>query len=445
MPSIPDTTTVTARVRRRSIARLLAAGSLVLAVTIAGLGGLSSTANGKNTGKGSVTFAAFNPFSGVDASFGPEQMAGCLPAAHAIEAAGGILGYKQVNCKPVDTRGDPADAVPAADQLIATASHLMGIVGPSSDEAAATVPLFNRAHIPMFADTGLALYDKSTYPYFYRIIPADDVLGYAMALFAHDQGYKRALGVFGNDVGSQSIAPTSAAGFKKLGGSFMLQTIQLDQSSYRSEIERAIRFKPQVILTEADPQTSATYLAEFKQLYHMVPIIGSDATTQPPWLQAVGGAIGHQNLNKYFTRAEPYAPTSGPAYAAWRKALAAVAHQVEAPVSQWEADSYSMSYWDSINIMALAALEAKSIKPSVFNPYIVKVTQPKRGAVVVDTFAAGKAALASHKQIQYVGAVGKITFDKYHNSPGLFEMVTSDGHAKVVFSAAQVNAVKNKR
>ncbi len=51
--------------------------------------------------------------------------AGCIPAANLINQAGGVLGH-QVQCIAVDTRGDPADAVPAAQKLIATTQNLMG-------------------------------------------------------------------------------------------------------------------------------------------------------------------------------------------------------------------------------------------------------------------------------------------------------------------------------
>ncbi|MGH2866386.1 MAG: ABC transporter substrate-binding protein, partial [Solirubrobacteraceae bacterium] len=183
-------------------------------------------------------FAAFNPFSGPDASFGPEEMAGCMPAAAAIQAAGGILNHKQVSCKVADTRGDPADAVPAAQSLLATTSGLMGILGPSSDEAGATAPLFNRAHIPMFLDSGQKQFDTSTFPYLYRVTAPDDAVGYAMALYAHKKGYTRAVGVFGNDISSQGTAPTVKSGFQKLGGTILMQTIPLDQSSYLTEIQQ---------------------------------------------------------------------------------------------------------------------------------------------------------------------------------------------------------------
>lgn len=419
--------------------------TVALAAALAGCGNSgSSSASGKDTGTNPLVYAAFNPFSGPDASFGPEEMAGCIPAAGAIEAAGGILNHKQVSCKAVDSRGDPADAVPAAESLIATTGGLQGIIGPSSDEATATVPLFNRSHIPMFGDTGQAAFDHSNFRYFFRITAPDDAVGYAMALYAHEKGYTRAVGVFGADISSQGTAPTAASGFKKLGGAMLLQKIPLDQASYRTEVLQVVSYKPQVIFTEADPQTDATYLAELRQLYHLIPIVGTNGTNQPPWFKAVGGSIGHNNLLQYYGGAQPYAPLSGPAYQEWRKELAAVSKKVPQPVSQWETDSYSMSYWDSVNLMALAAVMAKSTNPQVFTPDIVKVTTPKPGAVVVHSFAAGKKALLAGKQIQYVGAVGQITFDQWRNSPGQFEIVKADTALTPIatYTAQQVQAAR---
>jgi ABC-type branched-subunit amino acid transport system substrate-binding protein len=419
--------------------------AIAAAIALAGCGSsASSSAGGKDTGTGKLVYAAFNPFSGPDASFGPEEMAGCIPAAAAIQRAGGVLNHKTLTCKAVDSRGDPADAVPAAQSLIATTSGLQGIIGPSSDEATATVPLFNRAHIPMVGDTGQAAFNHSNFQYFFRITAPDDAVGYAMALYAHNKGYTRAVGVFGADISSQGTAPTAASGFRKLGGTMLLQKIPLDQSSYRTEVLQAAAYKPQIVFTEADPQSDGTYLAELRQLYHLVPIIGTNGTNQPPWFKAVGGAIGATNLLNYYGGAQPYAPLSGPAYREWRNQLAAVATKVPQPAKQWETDSYAMSYWDSVNLMALAAEMAKSTNPQVFTPYIVKVTTPKSGAVVVHSFAAGKRALLAGKQIEYVGAVGRITFDQWRNSPGQFEIVKADTALTPIatYTAQQVQAAR---
>ncbi len=408
----------------------------------AGAGG-SAASNGPDTGTAALTVGVFNPFSGADASFGPEQNAGCVPAAKAIVAAGGILKHTQISCSVADSRGDPADAVPAAQQLIASTSNLVGLLGPSSDEAAATVPLFNRSQIPMFGDTGQKLFDKSTNKYFWRITPPDDAVGLAMALYAHQQGYTRAAAVFGTDISSQGTAPTVISGYKKLGGTLTGDAnVALDQTSYRSEVSKLAAGHPQAVFIEADPQTSATLLTELTQLYHPIPIIGTDGTTQPPWQKAVTQAIGKSTMTQFYRGAQPYAPTTGAAHSIWLAALHAAASGVTKPISQWENDSFAEAAWDSVNLMALAMEMAKSTKPAVFNPTIRKIANGGTGATVVHSFAEGKAAIQAGKAITYVGATGPITFDQYQNSPGAFEIVRADGSTIKAYTPQDLQALK---
>lgn len=367
---------------------------------------------------GTLEIAAFQPFTGADASFGPEMMAGCEPAAYLVNHNGGVLGH-QVTCTPVDTRGDPADAVPAAQQLLATASNLLGVVGPSSDEALATLPFFQRAQVPAFPDSGQAQLDHNTNPYMWRITPADDVKGYAMAVWAHLRGFTRAAAVFGNDIGSQGMVPTVTRGFSKLGGKIVLDLkLVLDQSSYRTEIERLLQAKPQVIFTELDPQSSATFLTELQQLHGLtIPLIGTEVTLQAQWYQAVSRAIGKANVAHIITGVQYYTPTAGRAWQSFYNALTPAGQKP----SDWGNDPYSMSYYDSVNLMCLAALAAKSVTPATYNAVVATITAGGHGAVKVYSFAAGKRALQAGKRIQYSGASGPIQFNQYHNSVGLFE------------------------
>ena len=113
--------------------------SVVLASCLAAAA-CASSSGGTSAGQ-TATVISFNPFTGPDASFGPEMMAGCESAIHAINAAGGVLGVK-LTCLPVDTRGDPADAVPAASKMLATTPHVFATsernVSKSSDARSST-------------------------------------------------------------------------------------------------------------------------------------------------------------------------------------------------------------------------------------------------------------------------------------------------------------------
>jgi ABC-type branched-subunit amino acid transport system substrate-binding protein len=427
---------MTSRRSRRTRTPVLVAAAAILAVSSAAA---CSSAQAGAVQDSTLTVAAFNPFSGNDGSFGPEMWAGCEAAVTAINAAGGVLTHK-LACMSVDTQGNPADAVTAAAKMLATTPHLLGVLGPSSDEADATAPLINAAKVPMFADTGESSFDHNKLQYFWRMIPADDVRGYAMALYAKQKGYLRGAAVFGNDVGgSQTGVPTLLRGYGEEGGQMVVnQKITLGQTSYQSQVQQLIAAKPQVIFTETSPQANATYLAELQQLGHLIPVIGTDVTIQPSWFNQMAESIGKPAVTKYFVAESPYAPPSGPGWQAYNKDLSA-SSSVPKP-AQWSTDSYSMSYYDSILLMALAATATKSTSPSVWNASIPSLTTP--GAMEVHTYAEGLAALKAGKKIDYVGATGIIAFNQWHNSGGGFEIgaYDSQGNLNLVdqISAAQL-------
>jgi ABC-type branched-subunit amino acid transport system substrate-binding protein len=198
------------------------------------------------------------------------------------------------------------------------------------------------------------------------------------------------------------------------------QKIVLGQTSYQAQVQQLIAARPQVIFTETSPTANATYLAELQQLGHLIPVIGTDVTIQPSWFNDMAGSIGKPALTRYFLAEQPYAPPSGAGWQVYNKNLLA-SSSVPKP-AQWSTDSYTMTYYDSVVIMALAATLAKSTNPAVWNALVPTVSTPSPGAVQVHTYAAGLAALHAGKKIQYVGATGVIDFNKWHNSGGGFEI-----------------------
>jgi branched-chain amino acid transport system substrate-binding protein len=396
--------------------RALLAGlaTIIIAVLAAGCG--SSGAHS------TLVVAAAAPFTGPDADFGPTAMAGCVPAVNLINRAGGVLGHK-FKCLPVDTRGDPADAVPAVEKLLATQSGLVAIAGPTSDETTALAPVINASRVPFFTSSGQSILDHAPYPYFYRLIPADDVAGYAMALWGHLRHYTRAAAIFGNDVGSQGTVPTLLRGLQKLGGPQIVinETLSLDQTSYRTEVQRMLAANPQVIFTEIDAQTAATFFSELAAVHGLIPVIGADPTLDPTWFKTVAKVVGAARLSKLFTAENPVGATSGSAWSLYSTDLVKDGNLIPDP-SGYTTDGVAQSRYNGINLVALAMIATHSTDPKVFNPDIVKLAASRPGAVPVYSFAEGKRALLAGKQIQYVGIGKGIFFNRYHNSPGQLEI-----------------------
>ncbi|HZE05438.1 MAG TPA: ABC transporter substrate-binding protein, partial [Solirubrobacteraceae bacterium] len=280
-------------------------------------GGASSSASSASGGSsgGSLTVADVAPFTGTDGALGPTYLVACSAATHAINAAGGILGH-QMGCKTVDTRGDPADAVPAVHQMYASGSPAL-VIGCTSDEAASVVPIFGANHTVSFCMTGQSEFDHVKFPYFYRLVPPDLSESYAMTAIAQDKGYKKVALAFGNDIGSQTFVQPALAALKKAGITVTAnETLDLNATTFRTEAATIVNSHPDAIMTEALGPTEASFMSEVKQLNggKMIPIIGTSATISPDWYKSVAAAVGAGDLASNFLADNLVVDTSGATY-----------------------------------------------------------------------------------------------------------------------------------
>ena len=428
--------------RRRS--RIFAASATALALVAAGCGSSSSGGGGGSSASKGATLAVADvaPFTGTDAALGPTYLVSCDAATNAINLAGGVLGHK-LACKSVDTRGDPADAVPAVRQMYASTSNLALVIGCTSDEAASVVPIFTANKTISFCMTGQSEFDHVKFPYFYRLVPPDLSESYAMVAIAKQHGYKRIALAFGNDIGSQTFIKPAIAAIKTAGMSLVAnETLDLSANTFRTEAAQIVNAKPDVILTEALGPTEAAFLSELKQLNggKMIPVIGTSATISPDWFKSVAAAIGGSTLASKFLADNLVVETSGPSFQPFSKAIFAEKGKVGSTgdFSTYLTAPGAVHLYDGINLAALAMLASHSTSASVFGPYIEKIGDGVTGATVVYSFAQGAAALKAGKQIRYEGPGGPTSFDAYHDSTGIFQVDNygSNGTVNVVGNLA---------
>ena len=416
--------------RNRSILALAAAAATALAAC-----GGSTTGASKNTQKGPVSIGVVAPFTGPAAEFGKLLSAPCYAATIEINKAGGVLGH-QLNCVPVDDTGDPADAVPNVTKAIATTSNLDMAVGLESNTAATTVPLVSNAKIPFFTTNGLVSFNQTRLPYYWRATAADNANGVAFAIWAIQKGYHRAAIVFENNIGSEGNLPGVEAAYPKLGGTITINvTIPADAVSYSSVVERVLASNPDVLIFSADPQTSATFLSEYKQLNSgtLPPMVTATDSLTPDFFHAVSKAVGSDYLTHDVYLIGSYFSDTTDAFRVYKEGIFA-APQNAAFANVIITVGPPASAYDGINIMALAMLMAGTTIGPEYNSFIPQVVSRKAGAVVVHSYAEGKKALAQGKKIQYVGVVGEITFNQFHNFAGQFaaNVFASDGNSSQV-------------
>ncbi len=435
-------------VRRARPARTLAA--IAAAALACGLAACGSSPASSNS-KGSIVFADVAPFSGPDAALGPIYLVSCEGAVTAINKAGGVLGHT-VSCTSADTKGDPADAVPAVGSLLSRTQNLELVIGCTSDEAAAVVPLVNKNKTVMFCMTGQSEFDHVHYPYFYRLVPPDLAESYAMTVIAQNLGYKRIALAFGNDIGSQTFVQPATAAIAKAGMTVVAnETLDLNATTFRTEAEKIIQAHPDAIMTEALGSADPTLFAEIKQLNggKLIPIIGTSAAISPAFFEATAKAIGAADFAANFHADNLVTATSGPAYQAFTQALLAVKGKV-AGAQTGDFTTYftapgAVHLYDGMNLAALAMVAAGSTDTAKWQPYIATIGDGVPGAVVVSSFAQGVRELKAGKKIRYIGPGGPTSFDSYHDSPGIFQIDTYTAAGAVQVSgnitAVQLRAV----
>ena len=225
-----------------------------------------------------------------------------------------------MSCTTADTRGEPADAVPAVGNLFDTAKNLELVIGCTSDEAATVVPVINSHKTVMFCMTGQSEFDHVKFPYFYRLVPPDLAESYAMTVIAQNLHYKKIALAFGNDIGSQTFVNPAVAAIAKAGLKLVAnETLDLTATTFRTEAEKIVAAHPDAIMTEALGSADPTLFSEIKQLNggKMIPIIGTSAAISPAFYTAAAKAVGASTFGASFHADNLVTATSGPAYQAF--------------------------------------------------------------------------------------------------------------------------------
>jgi branched-chain amino acid transport system substrate-binding protein len=387
--------------------------AIAAGLVLAACGG-SSPGSSSNQPSGPVHFDAQGSFTGVHIATGLPILEGDKAAAYVINQNGGILGH-QLTMDTVDDVGDEADAVPALNREISVNNPVF-IVGLTSDEIHGVQPIFDRHHLIDGWNGGDTHYDNNADKWLWRCNASDSQLGVAVATEAYDKGYRNAVLFISQAASTQTLTPIIANAFKALGGNVAgIVNIVPGQSSYRSEVQKAVSYHPDVILTQMEPSTGSVAMADFKEVNNLaVPFVGTDLTGGSDFIKAIGPSVAKTHFlsvegsnaltdaGTTFTAAyqtvNGHAPLGGSAFA-----------------------------YDCVIDFALAITKAKSFDDNVWVNSITAVSNPPGTAVsdykkAVDMIKAGQ-------KVNYEGASGPMDFNQFHNVNGAWDIVQSNGDA----------------
>jgi len=383
--------------------RRLLSGSVAAALLLAACGTSSTPGTGGKPPTGPVSMGVLSCFTGSLASLGAAMLQGSQLAQKAINDAGGILG-QTLNLSHADTQCDEADSVPSVRKLLSD-SNVVGIIGPETQEINAVAPIVSAAKIPDQFQGGSTAFDHNSNAYLWRDSPSDSQLGVAMALYAYQKGYRKAGLLFYSDIAAQTFADPITATWAKLGGTIAVRITDLapGQTSYRTQVQKVIDAKPDVIFTQTDAPTAAVLFKNFKELDNLaIPFVGTDVTGGDDYVKAITYPVANAHLISVYGTS-----VSGAAADEFNKIFAAMFPGPDQPLAN---ANYA---YDAVISQALAVVKANSITGTDINNAMTQVTNPPGTACY--TYKTCLDLLKAGTKINYEGASGPLDYNTHHN------------------------------
>ena len=341
----------------------------------------------------SLRLGVLTPLTGAGSFDGPRMLKAMQAVATDINAAGGLLG-RPIELVVEDDETNPEAAVRAAHKLVDVdrVPVIMGTWASAVTTAVAPVCWESKTFL-----TTVSGADSITHlphnGYLIRTQPNNELQATSHAKFIIRHGAKR---VFILSIQAPFTEPTqrylnetlTPAGIT-VAGSLIYDK---DKTSYRSEVDQALKTKPDLIYLNGYAPDVAVVLRDlFRAGYDGARFTQSYALTSKSLADLP------KEVTQGVITAQPSADVDSPAYAAAAKRLGEAAP-----------DSYEAQATDWISIVALTIAAAKQATGSALRDNVRKVTNSNGQKVF--TAVDGLVALKQGAEIKYEGASGPCVF-----------------------------------
>ena len=340
-----------------------------------------------------LRLGVLTPLTGAGSFDGPRMLKAMQAVASEINATGGLLG-RPIELVVEDDETNPEAAVRAAQKLV-NVDRVPAIMGTwASAVTTAVAPVCWESKTFLTTVSGA---DSITHlphnGYLIRTQPNNQLQATSHAKFLIRHGSKR---VFIMSIQAPFTEPTqrylnetlTPAGIT-VAGSLIYDK---DKTSYRSEVDQALKTKPDLMYLNGYAPDVAVVLRDlFRAGYD------GGRFTQSYALTAKALADLPKDVTEGVITVQPSADVNSPAYAAAAKRIG-----VSAP------DSYEAQATDWISIVALTIALAKEASGTALRDTVRKITNSTGEKVF--TAVEGLAALKQSKEIKYEGASGPCVF-----------------------------------
>jgi branched-chain amino acid transport system substrate-binding protein len=340
-----------------------------------------------------VRVGALCPLTGAGGQYGPSMVKVIQAAADAINKAGGI-GGRQIAVTVADTQTNPDAGVAGGHKLI-DVDRVAAVVGTwASAVTTAVAPLCWEAKVMLFTVSGADSITKLPHQgYIIRTQPNTHLQMTRATQFLLENKAKRVFALAAQTPFAVD-SYTRITDVLKAGGGEAVGQIIYDpkQTSFRSEIDRALAEKPDTLFLNAYAPDLAVLLRELYQAGYEGHRITPGYAATPTVLSSL-----QPDLTNGLWSFAPSPDLDSPAFAAVQKIL-----------GTQNPDPYSCQVFDHLNLIALAVAKAGQATGVAIHDTIREVSQGSGQAVY--SAVEGLPLLAAGKPVNYTGASGPCDF-----------------------------------
>lgn len=269
-----------------------------------------------------------------------------------INAAGGVLGGKQLKMYLVDDTGNAAGAVTAVTNILS--QDVAVSIGPhTSPMALAAMAYYKEAGIPFLsAATSPSLIDQKN-EFFFRMSVSDASVGQVMVKFAADTyDAKKIAAVYITDDYGKAANNASKEYAESIGLEYYSEGMTAEDTDVTSQLLKIKNWGPDVVFSFTHDADSALVVRQYSELgLKHIPFIGPNALPMPQVLDLVSG----EQVEGMYASTDFFADRSDPVMAEFMDRYEA----------RWgvEPERYAAMYYSASYLVADAIERAGSVDP----------------------------------------------------------------------------------
>ncbi|HWK45489.1 MAG TPA: ABC transporter substrate-binding protein [Stellaceae bacterium] len=339
-----------------------------------------------------IRLGTLTPLTGAGGPYGPVMVTCAKATIEQINKAGGVLG-QQLLLTSEDDQTNPEAGVAAARKLI-DIDKVIAIMGTwASTVTTAVAPLCWESKTFLTTTSGADSITLLPHQgYLIRTQPNTTLQGRKFGEFALELGAKRIFVMAPQTPFTQSQFQSMKAVVDKAGGSIELLVYDDKKPTLRTEVDQAIRFKPDLIVAGGYTPDTSVLLKDLFRADFKGKVLGFGYAINQKLLEALPPDVSN---GAYALSPSPAAGSGG-----YQK----VAEMVKTTAP----DPYTCQIYDHVNLITLAVAKAKQASGTAIRETIHQVSET--GGEKVDNAVDGLRLIAAGKPIDYQGASGPCRF-----------------------------------